>query len=434
MQQSLSYINQDLEYGLEVQKTKKLPAKILSYEERIGKYQKHHLTDELISRANKPENATKRTSVIGKTTRSVVAITRQKLCKTRTEWFMSDTYMAKVTECGIRQNRNIIGEINGTKFNITRCRKRKGWVFKPLENELAKRKNISELGNTKNPTNKKDTEDNCRHENNSSKRTRSNARAHESKFPNNSNSSSNKQSAEVETTETKKSKTESAEIKVLVSKKKPLANKRRKTTNSERIIRYQKFKAYDNPKNLSQHYPLSQEDCYELQKRSSKAYNLNAMNEILLDMSRKPELQGNSFVSKAKFMAYMTKAYQEEGRDVDKANSPTFKIMKRRPKAEVTEIITLAAREKYLNEVENSGIHTRCDYTQFRARIAGGFPINLGYDLLRNMIGVTKKDTVFEVNMHKEVALTEHYKHLLLNHTKGVGGYAGVEELELVEV
>ena len=176
-------------------------------------------------------------------------------------------------------------------------------------------------------------------------------RSSKSKFLSNSN---NIQVENIETTEAKKANTEPAEIKVLTSKKKSLANKRRKITNSERITRYQKFKAYDKPKNLREHYPLSQEDCHELQKRSGKAYNLNAMNEILLDMSRKPELQEHLFVSKAKFMCYMTKAYREEGRELDKANSPTFKIIKRRPQAEIQEIVTYNQRESYMKKQEDA--------------------------------------------------------------------------------
>lgn len=217
-------------------------------------------------------------------------------------------------------------------------------------------------------------------------------------------------------------------------------NLRKKTTNAEKKHKYYKFNAekkhryykfnqYNKPKTLADHYPFSQEDCWKLQKRSGKAYNLNAMNEILLDISRKPKTQGHSFISKAKFMAYMTKAYREEGRDVDKANLPGFKIIKRRPQAEITEIITLAQREKYLNETENSAIYARCDYTQYRARIAGQFPINLAYDLLTNMVEVKKEEHVLKVTMHKPVPLGENHVQLLLNHAKGIGGYAGVSEL-----
>ena len=256
-------------------------------------------------------------------------------------------------------------------------------------------------------------------------------RSSKSKFLPNSN---NKLLEHVENTETKIPVTESVETIPIVTKKKLLVNKRRKVTNSERVTRYQKFKAYDKPKNLNEHYPLSQEDCCELQKRSDKAYNLNAMNEILLDMSRKPELQVHLFVSKAKFMCYMTKAYREEGREVDKANSPTFKIIKRRPQAEIQEIVTYNQRESYMKKQEDAAILNRTDYTQYRAKIAGQFPINLGYDLLKHMIDVKKKGDVFAVTMHKKVGLTDHYKQLLLNHANAVGGYAGVERLEFVGV
>ena len=208
------------------------------------------------------------------------------------------------------------------------------------------------------------------------------------------------------------------------------SNLRKKTTTAKKKHRYYKFKTYNKPKNLIDHYPLSQEDCWELQKRSGKSYTLNAMNEILLDMSRKPKESKHMFESKARFMSYMTKVYQNEDRDVNKTNLPSFKIMKRRPQAEVTEIITLAQREKYLNQVENSAIYARCDYTQYRARIAGQFPINLAYDLLTNMVEVKKDENVLNVTMHKPVPLGDNYAQLLLQHAKGIGGYAGINELE----
>ena len=129
----------------------------------------------------------------------------------------------------------------------------------------------------------------------------------------------------------------------------------------------------------------------------------------------------------------MTKVYQEEGRNVDRVNSPTFKIMKRRPKAEITAIVTYNQRESYLKKEEDAGIFNRSDYTQFRARIASQFPINTGYDLLTNMISVKKKDSVFEITMHKSVELTENYKQLVLNHASGIGGYVGINKLEFIE-
>ena len=370
-------------------KYKKQQERLISFPDRGNQYRKHHLSDELIERANKPKNATSRTLVISKTTQAIVAIARQKLCKTRTDWFMSDSYMAKVTKCGTRQNRNIIGQINGTKFDITRCRKRKGWILKTLEMKNIKRKNISEL---------KDivaldvqSIDEGSYKNNNSKRIRSS----KSKFLN--------------------------------------SNSRKKVTSLEQKLRYQKFKTYDKTKNLSEHYPLNQEDCYKLQKRCGKSYSLNAMNEILLAISRKPRESTHRFKSKALFMSYMTKVYQNEGRDLNVVNDPTFKIIAGRPQAEITEIITFNQRNSYLKKEEDSAIFNRNDYTQFRARIAGQFPVNLGYDLLSNMISVQKKNSIFEITMEKKIELTEHYTQLLINHAKGIGSYTGVDELEFKE-
>ena len=265
---------------------------------------------------------------------------------------------------------------------------------------------------------------------------RSNAQAQKSKFFNNSNSS-NSLSESVETIDANTATCEYVDKVVkAVSKKKFNLNARKKPTAAERKAskaKVYKFNQYDEPKTLADHYPLSSEDAYELQKRSGKQYNLNAMNEILLDMSRKPKESKHMFESKARFMSYMTKVYQNEDRDENKTNLPGFKIMKRRPQAEVTDITTLAQREKYLNDVENAGIHTRSDYTQFRARIAGQFPVNLGYDLLTNTINAKKRNNVLEITMYKLIDLTEHYKQCLMDLAKGIGGYEGVNKLELLK-
>jgi hypothetical protein len=347
---------------------------------------------------------------------------------------VNQKYLNTITKCCDRHNRRLLNElldfIQYEKIKVWKGRKFSYYFCIKLSASLQEEIRDTEPKNT-NSTRTKMSDLICNNRDSNKLESRSNARAHESKFLNNSNSISLNEY--VEKIESKDLATDPVDPIPLVSKRKFISNKRKKTTKAQRAARVYKMSSqYDKPKSLGEHYPLSQEDCWELQKRSGKGYNLNAMNEILLDMSRKPQLQGHSFVSKAKFMAYMTKAYREEGRDVDKANSPTFKIIKRRPKAEVTEIITLAERERYLNKTENAGIYSRCDFTQLRAKIAGQFPVNLGYDLLKNMIGVKKNDYVFEITMHTEIDLTEHYKQLLLNNVNAVGGYAGVKELEFV--
>lgn len=348
---------------------------------------------------------------------------------------VNQNYLNKLTKCCARQNKRLLNElldlIQYEKIKVWEGGKISYYFCITLSASLQQEIRSVELKNTNSSWTKMSTPI-CNNRDSNKLEYRSNTQAQESIFFNNSNSDS-RFSEQVEAIDTNTTTCEHVgKVVKADSKKKFNSRARKKPTVAERKAskaKVYKFNQYDKPKTLADHYPLSQEDCWELQKRSGKVYNLNAMNEILLDMSRKPKTQGHSFVSKAKFTAYMTKAYRKEGRDVDKANLPGFKIMKRRPVAEVTKIITLAQREKYLNETENSGIHTRCDYTQYRARIAGQFPINLGYDLLTNMIGAEKKDSILEITMHKQVPLSEHYKKCLLDLAKSIGGYAGVDEL-----
>lgn len=431
MTQTLAYKLNSVGPEQEALTIKNKSAKLLSFSDRANQYRKHLLEDDNLVRANKPKNATDKTSIAGEKAQKLLAVFRGKFRNSRKELILNDNYIAQITGRKKRQNINIINQIPDSDFIIKRDRKRKSYVITKAKNEESF---LQKIAKSEMPQSLKTKEiQGNSNKNNNTRSIRSNMHAHEAKFFNNSNSSNNLPE-QVEPTEPQKPITESAGIKVLVSKKKSLANKRKKVTNSESVTRYQKFKAYDKPKSLAEHYPFSQEDSYELQERSGKAYNLNAMNEILLDMSRKPELQGHSFISKAKFMAYMTKAYQEEGRDVDKSNQAGFRIMKRRPKAELEKIVTLNQRETYLNQVENAGIHTRCDYTQLRARIAGQFPIHLAYALLINMIDVKRKENVLKLTMHKPVPLSDHYEQLLLKHATGVDEYAGVSELEFVAI
>ena len=140
------------------------------------------------------------------------------------------------------------------------------------------------------------------------------------------------------------------ETRSAVIKHKPVVNKRKKVTNEQRQARIYspKFKQYDKPKSLGDHYPLTTEECLELQSRSGRDFTQNAMNEILLDMSRKPKLQEHSFVSRARFMAYMATVYRYEGRDTVKTSNSSFKIMARATKSEVIAHTTQTQRDEFM--------------------------------------------------------------------------------------
>jgi hypothetical protein len=113
--------------------------------------------------------------------------------------------------------------------------------------------------------------------------------------------------------------------------KKRLSNERKKLTNAERKERVYHFNQYKEPQNLKHHYPLTKEDGSKLQRLSGRDFSLNAMNEILLDMSKRRD---NRFCSKAQFMAYFGKCLRFEMRDAVKSGNDNFRIKANIPKEE----------------------------------------------------------------------------------------------------
>lgn len=105
--------------------------------------------------------------------------------------------------------------------------------------------------------------------------------------------------------------------------KKRLPNERKKTTNAERKARVYHFNQYKEPQDLKHHYPLTKEDGGKLQILSGREFSLNAMNEILLDMSKRLD---NRFCSKAQFIAYFGKCLRFEMRDSVKTGNDNFRI------------------------------------------------------------------------------------------------------------
>ena len=207
-----------------------------------------------------------------------------------------------------------------------------------------------------------------------------------------------------------------------------------KNSNSSQAKVYSpKFKQYDQPKNLGDHYPLTTEDCSELQSRSGREFTLNAMNEILLDMSRKLKESKHKFPSKAAFMAYMSKVYRYEGRDAVKTANTGFKILTRAPEAEVIAHTTQAERDSYLNSVEQRAITHRSDESQYRAKLVGTLELSAAYNFLSNLKTVCKVGDVFEVHMSQNILLTDHSRTLILSAANAVGGYSGVKKMEFIE-
>lgn len=117
-----------------------------------------------------------------------------------------------------------------------------------------------------------------------------------------------------------------------VKLKQRLSNDRKKPTNAERKARIYHFNQYKKPQDLKHHYPLTKEDGSKLQILSGRDFSLNAMNEILLDMSKRLD---NRFCSKAQFMAYFGKCLRFEMRDAVKTGNDNFRIKANIPREEV---------------------------------------------------------------------------------------------------
>jgi hypothetical protein len=113
-------------------------------------------------------------------------------------------------------------------------------------------------------------------------------------------------------------------------KKRP-SNKRKKPTIAQAKARIYRFNQYKEPQDLKYHYPLTKEDSDKLQSLSGRDFTLNAMNEILLSMSKRRD---NSFCSKAQFMAYFGKCLKYEMRDAIKTGNDNFRIKANIPKEE----------------------------------------------------------------------------------------------------
>ena len=206
-----------------------------------------------------------------------------------------------------------------------------------------------------------------------------------------------------------------------IVKKVVLANARKKRTNQERKAKIYslKFKQYDKPKSLSEHYPLTTEECLELQTLSGRQFTINAMNEILRDMSRKPKESRHEFPSKATFMAYMSKVYRYEGRDAVKTANSGFKILARATKAEVIAYTSQNQRDEFMATFEQVAINCPTPENRFKAKIACTLPPMIGYELLSSIKSVSFSSNTLEIHLANQLNI-DHYKQAILKEAMAV--------------
>jgi len=175
---------------------------------------------------------------------------------------------------------------------------------------------------------------------------------------------------------------------------------------------------------LASFYPLSQPDTAKLKQLCGREFSGNAINEILLNMSKR--LTDRLFKSKKAFMNYMAKALTYEKRDAVKISNETFRI---RANISKDEIIKLR-QETFLNKIEES-TDTSLG-VQLSRKLASILSPDLAYDFLlaaKFPVYVTGKS--FEINLQKSIDLSEVQYGLILEQVQSVYG-SFISSLEFI--
>ena len=202
-----------------------------------------------------------------------------------------------------------------------------------------------------------------------------------------------------------------------VKLKKRLPNERKKPTNAEKKAKVYYFNQYKEPQTLNYHYPLTKEDASRLQSLSGRDFNLNAMNEILLDMSKKLDKQ---FCSKAQFIAYFGKCLRFEMRDAVKIGNDNFRIKENITPINQKEIDREKQIEQYLAKIEHQAIAYICSENQLKARLANVLAPLRSYELLSNIKDFEVVGNTMRIYLRHIVQLSQNEKNIVLSQVQSI--------------
>lgn len=165
---------------------------------------------------------------------------------------------------------------------------------------------------------------------------------------------------------------------------------------------------------LKDFYPLTEEEAEDLRTRSGRPFTLNAMNEILKDMSSK--CRETFFLNKTAFLNYFARCLREELRDAVKTSQSTFRIQNNMDMKEKEE----NSREKFFAEIEDCTSTT--DDNMFKKRIIASLPPEVAYKFLTAYISGEREGNIFKIVLRQEIELTEEYKERILNKAHEIYG------------
>ena len=296
--------NLALQTEQEVQTKQAQLCKLYSFKEEKARYRKHYLPWDKINRVNKKVKPVRQKSFfLSSSANKLLSAVMSKLIKGE-RVFLNHKYISTFTFVERRQNVRIIEELtdilNITYHNsITIDGKKYRYSYEFTHKE-------QNLGNTASVENSVETFMSQQNDPLSIYKENNNIEDIdlESNFLQNS----------------REVKTSSIET---VKFKKRVPNERKKSTNAERKTKIYRFNQYKEPQDLKHHYPLTKEDGSRLQSLSGRDFSLNAINQILLSMSKRRD---NRFCSKAQFMAYFGKCLRFEMRDAVKTGNDNFRI------------------------------------------------------------------------------------------------------------
>jgi len=175
---------------------------------------------------------------------------------------------------------------------------------------------------------------------------------------------------------------------------------------------------------LASFYPLSQSEAAKLQALCGRRFSGNAINEILLSMSKR--LTDRFFKSKRAFMNYMAKALTYEKRDAVKTSNDSFRI---RANISNDEIIK-QQKEAFLTKVEGSTDTTLA--AQLSRKLASILSPDLSYDfLLAAKFPPRAEGNSFEISLQKSIDLSERQYRLILEQVQSVYG-SFISSLEFI--
>lgn len=314
----------------QIQENKDQLDKLYSFKKKKARYRKSYIDWDKIKRANKKPNVVrKKSSVISAPANNLLSAVMGKLVKGE-RVILNHKYISTFTFVERRQNQNIIKQLEAV-LDITYHNSitHKGKKYRYSYEFCYKQQNLKNTTFIENSIEKKISQQNDSLyiiENNNIEDIDL-----ESNFLQNSE--------EVKTPQIE-----------TVRFKKRTSNERKKPTNVERKARVYRFNQYKEPQDLKYHYPLNKDDSAKLQSLSGRDFSLNAMNEILLDMSKRRD---NRFCSKAQFMVYFGKCLRFEMRDAVKTSNDNFRIKANIYKEEVKKPRIIDETEIRAYDLEN---------------------------------------------------------------------------------